>query len=275
MLSNDIHVLGDLSSLSCESNNQVVVVRVGDLLEELDTTRLHVGHGGDNIFGAHSDVLDAGAAVVVDVLLDLGLAHAVGGLVDRHLNFLVEVDHDDRAEGRVLSVDLFVIDRPESVEVQHLFVPLSDGLHFAIGLVSDAMVDREQVNWGQHGVQFLLEVVGLESWEEGSLVVSSLHESVDGITVGLDRCGNHTSELVFSGLGLVDGRGSSLDALGIDSNGIVDGKRNIFDTVTVLGVVGLELGGGLGVDGSLEDVDDLVVADNVGGKVTVASLESL
>jgi len=55
-------------------------------------------------------VLDAGAAVEIDVLLDLRFAHAVGWLVDGHLDLFVEVDHDDGAEGGVLGVDLFVVD---------------------------------------------------------------------------------------------------------------------------------------------------------------------
>ena len=73
----------------------------------------------------------------------------------------------------------------------------------------------------------------------------------------------------------MDGGSSPLDSFAVDSRGIIDGKRNIFDTITVLGVVGLELGVRCGVEGSLEDVDDLVVADDVGGEVAVSGLEAL
>ena len=220
-------------------------------------------------------MLDAGAAVEIDVLLDLRFAHAVGWLVDGHLDLFVEVDHDDGAEGGVVGVDLFVIDGPEPMEVQHLFVPLSNRLHLAIRLVSDTMVDRTQINGREKRVQFLFQVVGLEAGEEESLVLTSLHERVNRVTVSLNRCENDRTELIFEFFRLSDRSRTSRDALFIDSRSIVNGERDILDTVTVLGVMFLEFWAGCGVDCSLEDIHDIVVADNMAGKIAVASLKTL
>ena len=54
-------------------------------------------------------MLNTSATVEVNVFLNLGLAQAVCRFVDGHLNILVEVSNDDRSEGRVLGVDLFIV----------------------------------------------------------------------------------------------------------------------------------------------------------------------
>ena len=43
------------------------------------------GDGGNNVLGGEGDVLDSGAAVELEVLLDLGLAPTLRRLVDREL----------------------------------------------------------------------------------------------------------------------------------------------------------------------------------------------
>ena len=92
-LSESLDVLLDLEANVLEAVSQSVVVSVGNLLEELDTAGLHTLDSGDNVLSAHGDVLDTGATVEVNVLLNLGLAHAVGRFVDGHLDVLVEVGH--------------------------------------------------------------------------------------------------------------------------------------------------------------------------------------
>ena len=94
-------------------------------------------------------MLDAGAAVVVDVLFDLGLFLAGGRLVDGHLDGFVGRGHDDRAEGGVftegfksvrvlfwarqvlwvrfikirnLRANVFVVNRPETVKTKDPFI---------------------------------------------------------------------------------------------------------------------------------------------------------
>lgn len=54
-------------------------------------------------------MLDAWTSVEINILLDLGLLLACGGLVDWHLDVLVEIADDDRSEGRELGVEHLVI----------------------------------------------------------------------------------------------------------------------------------------------------------------------
>lgn len=85
-------------------------------------------------------MLDAGPGVEVDVLLDLALAQTGGGLVDGHLDDVVGGCHDDAAEGGVGGADLGIVDGPEAVEGEALFVVGAGGLHGAPVLVADAVV---------------------------------------------------------------------------------------------------------------------------------------
>lgn len=62
-------------------------------------------------------MLNTSATVEVTVLLNLGLTETICRFVDGHFNILVEVGDDDRSERRVLGVDLFIVNGPESVEV--------------------------------------------------------------------------------------------------------------------------------------------------------------
>lgn len=48
----------------------------------------------DDVVGAQSNVLDTGTTVKVDILLDLRLLAAHGGLVDGHLDMLIVVGDD-------------------------------------------------------------------------------------------------------------------------------------------------------------------------------------
>jgi len=105
-----INVLLDFGARLSESCAQVIVVSVWNLFQELNSTSLHAHDSLDNIFSAHGNVLHACATVVLHELLDLTLTHAVSWLVDGHLDLLIEVGHDHRAEGREVGMDHLVID---------------------------------------------------------------------------------------------------------------------------------------------------------------------
>src|SRR5207244_1872646 len=76
-----VHRLLDLA----DALRQLLVVRVGDG-QELDAVRLQALHGGDDVAAEQRDVLHAGAAVPLEVLVDLALLAAGRGLVDRELH---------------------------------------------------------------------------------------------------------------------------------------------------------------------------------------------
>jgi len=90
-----IDVLLNLNVGGGKTGAKVVVVSIGDLVKEQDTTVLHAGDRLNDGFRAHGDVLNTGTSVVVAELLDLTLTLAIGRLVDGHLDLLVEINHDD------------------------------------------------------------------------------------------------------------------------------------------------------------------------------------
>ena len=253
-----LHLQVDLA----EAHSEVVVIGVGDFLQELDAASLHSLHGRDNIFGPHSDVLHTGATVVLAELGNLRLSNAVGGLVDGHLDLLIEVGHDDGAQRGELGVDHLVIDGPEAVEVEHLLVPGSHRLHLTVRLVSNAMVDVEELGDGENTVQGLAQRVIVVARHEHSSVAFTLHKGVDGVAVGLDAGDDDGAVVVSEGGGLLDTSGASGDSLVVDASSVVDSESDILDAVTVLGVVRSELGVVWG-EWRREDVSDLVVADHV------------
>mmetsp|Transcript_19254 Transcript_19254/g.29532 ORF Transcript_19254/g.29532 Transcript_19254/m.29532 type:complete len:368 (+) Transcript_19254:150-1253(+) len=270
----DREILLDLGAMVSESFSQVDVVLVGDG-EELEATSLHRLDGVNDVLGSQGSVLDTVASVVLNVLLDLGLSLAGSGLVDGELHVLVEVGNNDGSQSRVLSVHHLVVDGPEAVEVKHLFIPRSDGLHVAVGLVTNAMVDDLELGDGDDLGEGLGHVVSLEAGEEDSLVVHSLDEAVDGVSESLDLGDDNTTIIVLVSGGLLDGGGSSLDGLLENASGIINGESNILDSVSVLVVVGGEILVSSRVQRGSEGKDDSSLSHNVGGEFSVSSLESL
>ncbi len=238
----DVNVLLHLQVYVAQTSSQLVVVGVGDLIEEHNTTGLHAKDGLNDVLGAHSDVLNTRASIVVAELLDLTLSLAIGRFVDGHLDLLVEVSHHDGAQRRELGVDHLVIDRPESMEVEHLLVPLSDRFHFSIWLVTDAVIDVEKLGNGNQAVQGLTQVMSGITWQEWAGVFAALHKGVDGVSVSFDTSEDHRAVLIRDCLWGTDACGTFGDGLVVDTCSIVDGEGDILNTISVLIVVSGEFG---------------------------------
>src|SRR5262245_57227188 len=86
---------------------QVVVVR-GRSPEEPQPALLEPLHRANDVVRGHCHVLHSRPAVEVEVLLDLALPLALGGLVDRELDLALPVHHDLRHQRRVLGRDRLV-----------------------------------------------------------------------------------------------------------------------------------------------------------------------
>jgi hypothetical protein len=129
-------------------------------------------------------VLDTGSTVIITKFLNLRLSHTVGRFIDGHLDIFIEVSDDDGAKGGVVGVDHLVIDGPESVEVKHFLVPRGSGLHFAIRLVSDAVIHELECRHGQNIIKDFLKMVLSESGKEWTLVVDTLDKGVNCIPIG-------------------------------------------------------------------------------------------
>ena len=145
-LPQNLDVFFDLEVVAFQALLQHLVVSVRHLQEFLSTF-LQVNNAVDDVIGVQSDVLDASAAVVVDILLNLRFLLAVRRFVDRHFHGLLVVGDDDGAKRGVLCVDLRVVHGPETVELQATNVPLGGGFHLKIRLISDAVVDEVQIDF--------------------------------------------------------------------------------------------------------------------------------
>lgn len=275
--------------LRLEAEADGVVVGGGDV-DELDTTGAQGRDGGDDVLGQEGDVLDSRAGVEGDILLDLGLFLSGSGLVDGHLDEVVGGGHDDGGEGRELGGDLVVVDGPEAVEVEALFVKGTGLGHLVPALVADAVVDADQGHSGSNDVGGG-GLAGAEAGEEVASEVLAVDESVRGVAVGVDDGGGDRAVLlVGDGLGGLHG-----DGVAIGNGAVVDGldvvylKGNVLDGVAVAFLVGvhlleegLVLGGDSlifgkvlgGADGGGEDEADVVVGDDIGREVAAAGFQT-
>src|SRR6266851_1395745 len=244
---------------------QLGVVGVGDG-EELDSLLLQPGDGIEDVGRGEGDVLDAGALVEVEVLLDLGLAAAFGGLVDGELDEAVAVGHHLRHQSRVLGGDVVVVEVLVEREAHDVRVEVDPVVHGVPAYVADHVVDVEEAD----GVGYAVVLDGAVTGEEGAGVVGAIDEGVDGVAVGGDAGGGDGAVVVGEGGGLLDTAGSAAGGLDPCLAGVVDPEGYGADAVAV----GVDVAGdvGVGAKGCGKDEADLALLEDVGGAVTLAGL---
>ena len=156
-----IEVLLHLDINVSEAGSQVVIICVRDRLEENDAACFHALHGVDDILGTHGDMLNSRATIILTEFLDLTLSHSWCRFIDRHLNFLIKIRHYDRSQRGEVCVDHLVIDGPEAMKIEHVLVPLRDGLHLTVLLVADTVIDVEELRDWHEAVERLGGVMRL------------------------------------------------------------------------------------------------------------------
>jgi hypothetical protein len=241
------------------------VVGVGDG-EEVDTLLLHCRDGGENVVSGQCHVLDAGALVEVEVLLDLRLAAAFGGLVDGELDVAVAVGHDLRHEGGVLGGDVVVVEVLIEREAHHFGVEVDPLVHGVPADVADDVVDVEEAD----GVCYVILFDGLVAGEEGSRVVGTVDEGVDGVAVGGDAGGGDAAVGVGEFFRLLDAAGSPAGGFEPGLAGVVDPESDGADAVAVLVDVAGDVG--VGAQGGGEDEADFALLEDVAGAVALTGL---
>jgi len=102
-------------------------------------------------------------------------------------------------------------------------------------------------------------MVWLEAREEGAIVVDSLYERVDGVSVGFDRSDNDLSVLVLESLRFFHSNCSSRYCLLINASSIIYSESNILDSISMLCVVCRELRV-VRIKRRCECIDNIVVA---------------
>src|SRR5207244_829035 len=186
-------LLGDLA----HAPRRLVVVRVRGVEEEEAALLQRLDRAHD-VARRERDVLRAGAAVELDVLLDLALALALRRLVDRELDLPLAVRHDLGHERRVLGLDLLVAEVEDVRHPEDALVELDPVVHPAELDVADDVVDvREAYTLGEAG-SAVGEAAGARpkslgvavlrdgdvTGEERAAVVRAVDEGVDRVAVG-------------------------------------------------------------------------------------------
>ena len=124
------------------------------------------------------------------------------------------------------------------MKLQHLFIPLDNGLHLMIVLVADDVVDEREIRRlavGRNRVGALGRRDVAKARQEDALVVLTLDKRVRAVAVGLDGREHDDTVLVLELVRLLDRHGAALHRHVVDRATVVDLKRNVLDSVAVLG----------------------------------------
>jgi hypothetical protein len=117
---------------------------------------------------------------------------------------------------------------------EHLFVPGSSSLHFAVTLIADTVVNPAEGWHGEDLVEAFSHVMHGVARQERSGIVNALHKGVNRITVCSHGSHDDTSMFVSVLLGLSHTCGPTGYCILINSSGVVNSKSNITNTVTML-----------------------------------------
>src|SRR5689334_7463785 len=120
---------------------RVLVVGVGGV-EELDAGRPHLVDRAQDVVGGQGDVLGAGAAVELEVLVDLRLLAPGGRLVQRELDLAAAARDDLAHQRRVVGGDVVADELGHVREAHDPVVELDPLVHGAQLDVADHVVDR-------------------------------------------------------------------------------------------------------------------------------------
>src|SRR6266850_1782016 len=221
-----VPVLADLADALAD----VLVVRVGRR-EKDDTLVLERLDGPHDVLRLQRDMLDAGAAEVLEVLLDLALPLPLGGLVDRELDLPLPVGHHLRHERGVLGVDLLVGEVDDVREAHRALVELDPVIHPAELDVADDVVDRPQADTGGRPAVRTRDF--LKAREEWTGVVPAVDEGVDVLAVRRDRRQLDTPEVVFDPVRVDHAARTALHRLAVRLTRVRDCQRRVLDTVYV------------------------------------------
>ena len=214
-------------------------------------------------------MLDTGALVEVDVLFDLGLLAAFGGLVDRELDPPISIAHHLGHQGGVLGGDVLVVKGDQLSEAHHFGVELAPGVHFPPADIADHVVDVLQ----PHGIRTASRVPGLIAREEDAVVGLSLHEDVDGVPVSLDGAEHHLAVPVLAGVRLEDAHGTARRGLLPALGRVIDPEGHGLDAIPVPVQVVVERT--VGHERRGEHEGDLVLPQHVADAVGISGLEAL
>ena len=211
-------------------------------------------------------MLDAGGAVVVEVLLDLALAPAGGGLVDRQDDSHA-VPHHRRHERRVLRRDGGVVEVDELVEAEDPLVERNPPCERPQLDVGHHVVDRTDAHGraarrGQRG----RPVAG----EEGARVAVPVDEGVHGVAVGGDAGGDDLAVVVVGQPRRHEPGRTPRERRLVRVPGVSHAEGDVVDAVPVRPHVGRDRGHG--IEGARDHEADVSLGQDVGRPVSPTRL---
>ena len=192
---------------------------------------------GKDVVGRNGEVLGPGAAVEVEVLVDLRTLLGDGRLVERELHPVVPACDDLAHQRRVVGRDVVADELRHVREAHDLVVELHPLVHVAELDIADDVVQRLEQSLGLAVAldpgRRLRDVAG----EVGAVVLRPVDQGVPGLAVRRDGCDPDGAVLVGEVLGLAHDGCAGLDGLGDAPVDVGDLERDVHDTVTVTAVV--------------------------------------
>ncbi len=213
-------------------------------------------------------MLYAGAAVGVEVLLDLAALEPLGGLVERHGDPGV-IGHHGRAQGAVLGGDLVLVEVAELAEPHHVLVERDPLVELADLDVADDVVDaveRHRREAGGRGWQAGGDVAGAVV----TGVVAAVDEGVLGLAVGADGRQAQRAVLVAEVVRLAHRSGAPGDRRFVGDDGVVDDERQVLGAIAVFAHVGPDRR--VGSEAGGDDEADVALLQEVRGDVVTSGL---
>ena len=170
-------------------------------------------------------------------------------------------------------MDHRVINRPVSMEVQHLLIPLSGWLHFEIRLITNHMINGFKFWALYHSVKWFFVRRSLETRQEWASIVDSLDKSVNCVSISSDSGHDHRTVLVFQLFWFSDALGSLGDSVFVDSSSIINLEGNIVNSISMLLMMGSELRISW-VEWRSEGICDISILDDMGASVPVTGFQT-
>jgi predicted ATPase/DNA-binding Lrp family transcriptional regulator/DNA-binding CsgD family transcriptional regulator len=212
--------------------DRVGVVAVGGG-EELHAPLGELVHGLANVRGRQGQVLDAGAPVVLQVLVDLGLALALRWFVERELDPVVAARDDLAHQRGVLGGDVVANELGHVREAHDPVVERDPLVHVAEFHVAHDMVKGDEGRLRRGARASPRDVAG----QVGAVVARAVDERVRGVAIGLEGGGTDGAAGVGFVAGLYEhgrpGLPGVRDAL-VDVGHL---KRHVEDAIAVPAVV--------------------------------------
>ena len=183
-------------------------------------------------------MLHTRTAVIIQILLNLRFAQSIRRFVDGEFDAATSTRHHFRHEGRILGGDVVVIEMDVLRESHHVFVEIDPVLHVSQFHVADAVI---HVMKSDIGCRFRGRT-GRKAGHVESVVPAAVHETVQGIAIGIDRGLDQRTVLIrelarlhgrpcatfhaftIGGLHILHRHGNIFHAIAMDADELGDGR---------------------------------------------------